>query len=449
MKPWGDDAVLALADAGVEAGLSAGADGVEVSVQHHWGGLTRFAASQIHQNVASEDAVIRVRAVIGGRVGVATTNDASAAGARQVALDALEAARLSPADPTFAGLAPASSYASVERYDEATAIAPPAVRAEAVASMVEAARDGQEAAGALKTGASERAIVTSDGCRAYGLLSEADHSVLMTGNGATSYANDAGWSLDMLDPPSAAALAAATCAAAADPAPIDPGRYDVVLMPAAVATLVEYLSDLAFNAKEYLEGQSAFCDRLGERVTSELVTIADDALAPDARGLPFDDEGTPRRRIELVQQGIAAGLAHDRSTAAAMGVDPTGHGLPAPNTNGPFCAYLVLEPGASSVEELIAGVERGLLVTRFWYTRVVNPMQTTLTGMTRDGTFLIEDGEVRGPVRNLRFNESVLDALSSCDGVGNELRRGGDEYIGSRMPAIRTRGFTFSSTTDH
>ncbi|MGH9183216.1 MAG: metallopeptidase TldD-related protein, partial [Acidimicrobiales bacterium] len=242
--------------------------------------------------------------------------------------------------------------------------------------------------------------------------------------------------------------AAATCAAAAAPADARPGTWEVVLLPSAVATLVDHLAG-AFSAKAYAEGRSALCDRLGTEVASPLVSLADDAVGEGAIGLPFDGEGTPRSRVELIRDGVAAGLVHDRATAAAAGVAPTGHGLVGPNPWGPYPSHLVVAPGHAGVDELVAGIEEGLLVTRFWYARTVNPKQALLTGMTRDGTFRIEGGGVGTPVRSLRFNQSILAALAACDGVGHDLGTCCDEGGDVRAPALRVRAFRFSSATDH
>jgi predicted Zn-dependent protease len=180
-----------------------------------------------------------------------------------------------------------------------------------------------------------------------------------------------------------------------------------------------------------------------------MVSIADDAPAHRPMTLPFDGEGTPTTRVDLIVEGIATGVVHDRATATAAGVASTGHGLPGPNPFGPFASSLVLAPGASSVDDLVAGVDRGLLVTRFWYTRTVNPKKTLITGMTRDGTFRIDGGEVGPPVRNLRYNVSILDCLSSCDGLGDRLHTSSDESGDSRAPAVRLRSFHFTSSSDH
>jgi PmbA protein len=427
-----------------------GADEVEVRVTRSWGGLARFARSSIHQHVATEDATVAVRVAVGTQVGTASSNDATAAGAAAVAGRALAAARVAPPDPAYPGLAgPAPLPAVPRRFDPETAAASPARRAEAVARLLGALGTTQEAAGAVSSSATEAALATSAGARHLGRATRAGLSAVVSTRAASGHTEDAAVSLDALDPAAAGAEAADTCARASDPGDVEPGTWTVVLGPSAVMTLLEHLALTAFAGKAFNEGRSAFSGRLGETVASSLVSVADDALADGAIGLPFDDEGTPRQRVELVTDGVATGVVHDRASAAAAGLTSTGHGLAAPNPWGPLALHLVLAPGRSSVGELVGGVERGLWVTRFWYTRTVNPKQTVITGMTRDGTFLIEDGRLGAPVRNLRFNQSILEALASCDGVGDRLRTCVDELGDSRAPAVRLRSFVFTSVSDH
>lgn len=456
-----------------------GADEVEARAVHAWGGLARFARSAIHQHVATDDTSISVRVVTAGRIGVVSTNDATPEGAAAAAARALAAARLSPPDERFPGLAGPTPLPTVgRRYDEATAAASPGRRAEAVAQLLARLGPGQEGAGAIATGATEVALVTTAGARLHALSSRAAASAVVmdggatggganggdatdggpsgggatgfgaTGGGASGHGEDSAVALDALDPGDVGARAAETATAAVDPVPVDPGTYQVVLLPAAVATLLDHLAS-AFSAKEHAEGRSPFSGHLGEACVSPLLDLADDALGQGALGAPFDGEGTPRQRVQLLSGGAALGLVHDRTTAAVAGAESTGHGYPAPNPFGPYPGHLVLAPGASSVDELVAGIDQGLMITRFWYTRDVNPKRTLITGMTRDGTFLIDGGRRGRPVRNLRYNQSILEALASCDGVGDTLRASSDEGSDIRSPALRLRSFTFTSASDH
>jgi predicted Zn-dependent protease len=240
-------------------------------------------------------------------------------------------------------------------------------------------------------------------------------------------------------------------ARSAHPRELAPGTYPVVLEPAATATLVMWLGYSAFGGKAVHEGRSPLSGRLGERVCSPLVTIVDDPTSPLLPGLPFDAEGTPKRRLPLIERGVAVGVTHDRWSAKLAGAPgSTGHALPAPNGAGGLATALLFEPGEQPLDALVAGLDRGLLVTRFHYTGLVHPTTSTLTGMTRDGTFWVEDGRVAYGVRNLRFTQSILDALDDVRGVGTETEVA-RSALGSavRAPAIGLGSFTFTSATAH
>ncbi|MGH3665189.1 MAG: metallopeptidase TldD-related protein, partial [Egibacteraceae bacterium] len=218
--------------------------------------------------------------------------------------------------------------------------------------------------------------------------------------------------------------------------------------PPAVATLAQYLSYVCFGGKAYVEGRSYAAGRLGEQAAAETVSIVDDARAPDVVGWPFDYEGTPTTAVDLIRDGRLAGVVHDRASARAAGTTSTGHALPAPSTLGALPLTPRFVPGEGSIENLVAGLERGLLVTRFHYTNVVNPKETSLTGMTRDGTFLVTDGRVTRAVRNLRFTQSALGALAACEAVSGETGWGNELFGGGgRQPALRLASFAFTGTT--
>jgi len=233
------------------------------------------------------------------------------------------------------------------------------------------------------------------------------------------------------------------------PGELAPGRYTVVLEPAAVAELVAFLAWLGLGAQSEQEGRSFLSGRMGERITGAGVTVVDDAFDPRSLGRPFDYEGTPRRRVSLIEDGVARAVVHDRRTARAAGVESTGHATAPPAVEGPLPYDLVLGTGTASLEELIASTARGILVTRFWYNRVVDARRTLVTGMTRDGTFLIEDGRIAGGLRNLRFNESVLEVLSRTEAAGRDAEPTQFDYSGNCVvvPALKVREFQFTGVT--
>lgn len=434
-----------------DVALGAGADGVLVLASRTAAGLTRFASSQIHQNTWREEIRIRVTAVVdGSRIGVASGTTLDPHGVRRIATDAVSAARVTPPDPDFGGLAPPAAYASVDRHDEATAAATPGDRAVLVARALDELAPDMEGAGFVETQEDEVFLASTEGMRAYAPRTHAAFSITAMGPGTSGFAEAVERSVAALDAQALAERAARKAELGRDPRALDPGRYTVVLEPPAVVTILEFLGFLGFGAKAFLEERSFVSGRLGERLVSSLVTIADDPLAPDALGLPFDFEGTPARRHILVEEGVARDVCWDRSTARRAGRVSTGHGLPIPSPDGPLPMSIRLEPGTTSLDDLIAGTERGLLVTRFHYANVVNEKEAILTGMTRDGTFVIEDGKLRHGVRNLRFTQNAIDALRDVEAVGDTTASGTDAFIGApRAPALRIAGFNFSSATTH
>lgn len=444
----GPDEVRRVADAALEL---PGADGVEVLFVHEWGGLTRFASSAIHQSTWSEDTGIRVRVVRGGRIGVAATNEFTPEGARAVAESAREIASVVSPDPLFPGLAPPRPVPERDGFDETTAGTTPEERAASVAELVAQPPPGFSAAGAYETRASEVAVANTEGQFCWAPASQASITTVVTGgDGGSGFAESFAASAAEVDPAAIGRRAADKATASRSPRALDPGRYTVVLEPAAVSTLVGFLAWIGFGGRLVAEGRSCLSGRSGERVAAPGITIYDDATAPGTLGIPFDFEGVPRRRVDLIERGVFRDAVYDMRTAKQVGTTTTGHALPPPNPEGPFPLNLFMEPGDSSVPEMISATGRGLLVTRFHYSNVVHPVESTITGMTRDGTFLIRDGEVAHPVRNLRFTQSILEALANTTAIGRETELASEFfYSASRVPALRIEGFHFSGRSDH
>jgi PmbA protein len=443
---YGSERLLETAKAALGVG---GADDVEALVMRRAGGLTRFASSRIHQSAWREDVSVRVRVVVdGNRVGTATVHDADPAAVRAAARRAAEVARTMPPDPGYPGMPGPAAYPRGGRWDGATAAADPATRAGLVAGVVGRLPSGVTAAGACETRQLEVAVANARGVRAAGATTAASFSILADAGSGTGWAEGTEPALADLDVAALGERAARKATDSRDPRDLAPGTYPVVLEPNAASVLVQWLGWLGFGAKAYDEGRSFLVGRLGQRVCSPLVTVVDDATAADGIGVGFDFEGVPRRRVTLIDQGVAAGLVYDFRTAAGHGVEPTGHGLPAPSAEGALPLHLAMLPGPTPQADLVAGLERGLLVTRFHYTNLVSLMDTTITGMTRDGTFWVEDGRVVGAVRNLRFTQSILGALSAVRAVGRETELAAEDgYGAARAPALAIDRFAFSSAT--
>jgi len=444
----GSDEVRRVADAALELPR---ADAVEVLFLHEWGGLTRFASSSIHQSTWREDTGLRVRVALGDRVGVAATNDFSPEGARGAAESAREMAEVVAPDPHFPGLAPVDPVQDASRFDEATSRTTPERRAEGVAELVARCGAGFVAAGAFETMASEIAVANSRGQFCWAPTTLASLTTVVTGGeGGSGFAETFGPRIDDVDADAIGRRAADKAIGSQAPRDLEPGRFTVVLEPSAASTLVGFLAWIGFGGRQLLEGRSCLSGREGERVAAEAITIVDDARGPGSLGLPFDFEGVPRARVPLIERGVFRGGVYDLRTAKLGGTTTTGHALPSPNPEGPFPLNLFMEPGEASLQEMIASTERGLLVTRFHYSNVVHPVESTITGMTRDGTFLIERGEVAHPVKNLRFTQSILEALTDTTMLGRDTELASEFFFSaSRVPALKIASFNFSGRSDH
>jgi predicted Zn-dependent protease len=447
-EPLGRAGVERLADPAL-ALVGGPVAGVEAVVLRRRAGLARFANSQIHQHVETDTIAVHLRVVTDdGRVGVAAATTDDPAEVAVAAATAARLARVCPPDPDFPGFAPAAEVGQVP-VDRAVLDASAALRASGVAAVVAAVPRGFEAAGAYATGGDELGVCTSAGQRVYTVRSSTTLTVVVSGPSSAGYAEAGGRHLDDVDPARVGERAAGKARAGADPVEVLPGAWLVVLEPAASGALVQFLAFVGFGGRELLEGRSFLAHRLGEQVVDPRITIVDDGGSTETLGLPVDYEGTPKQRVELIRGGVAHAAVHDRYTARRAGVASTGHALPAPNPHGPVATDPLLLPGdGGALEDLVAGVERGLLVTRFHYTNVVNAVHTTITGMTRDGTFLVEDGRVTRAVRNLRFTQSILEALSGVEAVSSETAYASELFFGgARCPGLRLPAFTFTSTT--
>ncbi len=426
------------------------AEQTEALIEARRESLTRFANNEIHQNVTSTNHTLTLRVRVGRRTGSASTNRLDSSGLRQVADRALAIARLSPEDPGLPDLAPPAPIPALDAFVPATAASTPEERAAAVGPvMADAAARDLNAAGALSTLATAVGFANSRGVFAFQPETYSQFTCTVRS------ANSSGWvdrhrrDVRALDAAGLGRVAIEKAERSRNPGAIEPGRYTVVLEPNAVAELVSFLGTLGLGAQADQEGRSFMGGRIGERITGERATLVDDPYDPRAFGRPFDPEGSPRQRVTLIERGIARGVVHDRRTALKAGAESTGHATPPPGTEGPLPFSLVLSQGDTALEQLIASTERGILVTRFWYNRVVDAKQTLITGMTRDGTFVIEDGKLTRGLRNLRFNESVLGALERADAWGRDAEPTVFDYVGNCVvaPALRVRDFRFTGVS--
>ncbi|MGA7989660.1 MAG: metallopeptidase TldD-related protein [Candidatus Dormiibacterota bacterium] len=407
--------------------------------------LTRFASNEIHQSVAERSRSVRVRLIDDGRIGVGEVRGFGAA-AVQRALAAAEESRRVTTNPEVSPLPhPDGLGGGPVAFSAATAAATPEQRAELVSIVTGAANaHAINAYGALSTATRSTAIVTSAGIRRAATTTQASLVTVARGDDGGGYASRHSADIDALDVDGLAGEVVDTCMRNQHATAIDPGDYEVVLSPYAVTDLLEHLAWVGFSALATQEHRSFM--RMDEQLMSTLVTIRDDAAARNVFPFPFDAEGVSTQRLNLIDRGVCAGVVYDTPTALRDGVESTGHSLPQPNTWGPLPRHLVMDAGDTPREEMVRSVSRGLYVTRFWYVRDVHPLRTVITGMTREGTFLIEDGRITRPVRDLRFTQSIVAALAGVVQVSREQRLElGEGESGVLSPWLHINRFTFSS----
>jgi predicted Zn-dependent protease len=423
------------------------ADDTEVFFHEGESNLTRFANNTIHQNVSITNAEVVVRVAFGKKVGVASSNTLETA---KNALDeACRIARVSEDSPTYAGMPAPLPVKHIHAFDDAAAGCDAAGRAARVKNVVEEAkRVGAIAAGAYSTNINQVAVANSKGIQVHHSGTDVNLNIVMMKGGGSGTAFGMGWRLSDVDEVSAAKMVASRTLATDKPRDIEPGEYAVVLEPQAVAVLARFLAYLGFNGKAYQEKRSFMSGKMGARVTGELITLVDDGLDPAGMPLPFDFEGVPKTRVVFIDKGVATGMCYDTATAAAGHTQSTGHALPGGSTYGPLPLNLAMAPGDSSLEKMIESTAKGLLVCNFHYANVAEPMKTVVTGMTRFGLFLIEDGRVVCPVKNLRFTQNVLEAFASATALTS--RREPAEGPGGMMlvPGMKCTSFNFSGKTE-
>jgi predicted Zn-dependent protease len=446
--------LLTLAERTLGHAERAGATEAEVLIMAEDAALTRFANSEIHQNVAEANVRVAVRFVVGRRVGVASTGRLDETALVGVAERAADIARHTAERQDWGGLpsragSDTASIVESAGYSGSTADATPELRADGVRAVIAAAdAAGVVASGSFSTGVEAHAVANSHGIRSATRRTVSQVLTVQMGpDGGNGYAEACAVDATTLDPGAIGREAAEKARASARPILLEPGAYPVVLEEYAVVDLLDMLGYLGFSALA-VEEERSFVEP-GRVVGSELVSIWDDGHDPSGMPLAIDYEGVPKERVELIDQGVCREVVYDAETAARAGRRSTGHGLPAPNPYGPFPLNMLMAGGDATRDELIGGLDRGLLVTRFHYTNPVHPKLAIVTGMTRDGTFLVEGGRIVGPVKNLRYTQSYLEAIAGVEAVGRDRRvlRG---FLGGAVVApLRIAAWEFTGATEH
>jgi predicted Zn-dependent protease len=415
----------------------------EIVVMGGVSALTRFANSFIHQNVAEEGYSVSLRVAVDGRVNSSTTT--SLDNLDEFVDRTIEIAELQQVDENWPGITPPLDVTDPNHYDEQTAEATPGERAAKVADFV-AAGPGMRAAGFCETVGQSVAFVNTAGHRTVGRYSVATLDGIQQIDGAAGSGHATSKHFAGIDGTAVGTLAADRARRGLDAYDIKPGEYEVILAPECVGTIAIFLAFYGFNGKQHAEGQSFV--ELGKRQLDASINLFEDATDPRALGVGFDAEGSPRQRLDLVRNGVCEAITHDRRTAKKAGTQSTGHGDPGSEQYGPVATHIFLDGGTTPVDEMIASIERGLYVATFNYCRVLDPKALTVTGLTRNGTFMIENGKITGAVTNMRFTQSFVEALGQgrVEDLGDDARFADSEFGPGMMhvPSLHLERWNFT-----
>lgn len=424
----------------------AGLTDVEISLASTADSLTRFANNQIHQNVSERATTMSVRTVVDGRTARASTNRLHRDGIQAVVDEAIALARASEPSEQLA-LYEDPTICDGQHYSEAAASCTPYDRAAGVGEAIRIVEaQNQIAAGIYSTAENVEVLMNSRGLFRYYFDTLTQFSITAMAGDSSGWAKATSAIHQDVVPAELAEQAARKASLSKDPRGIAPGRYTVILEPAAVLDLVGQIF-MDFSGTAIADQRSFLNDRMGEKIFGSNITIYDDVAFPLQTGPPFDGEGTPRRALKLVKEGVPRQVAYSRMAARRAEAEPTGHGFPLPNEHGEAPVNIVIAGGSTSTEEMIASTPNGILVTRFWYIREVEPYEKVMTGMTRDGTFLIRDGEIACGVRNFRFNQSIVEMLRNVESLTASERASGEEAFDMVVPGMKVHDFSFTEVT--
>lgn len=432
------------------AKVGKGSRQAEVFINNSSDSLTRYADNVITQNVHSDEIIsVALRVIHNGKTARTATNQLDDKSLRSLVDHAFELARHQKKDPKILGLTTPQKYQSLDKYSEYTASLSPQDRMETVRSAVDkCARQGLLGSGTFSNSSGVFVLANSKGLFGFHKRSLASFALTVINGEVTGWANSVSYDAQELDLKKITQTAIDKAIKGSDLTEIPPGRYTVILEPAATAGLLAPMAWTGFGALRYYEGRSFLSGKLGKKIMSDKITIVDDAYHSLINGMPFDFEGMPKKKIVLIEQGVAENIVYDRETAKKAKTQSTGHALPQPNTMGPVPTTMIMQPGDASLEDMIKSTERGILVTQFHYTNMLEPLKLVMTGLTRNGTFLITKGRITQGVKNMRFTESVLKAFSNVEMVSRDLKCQHVFFGGGFVtPALKIRDFNFSSKT--
>ncbi|OGC94755.1 MAG: hypothetical protein A2142_07675 [candidate division Zixibacteria bacterium RBG_16_48_11] len=418
------------------------AEGTEVLYQGTNRSLTRYANNQIHQNVAEVSQDISIRTIVGrksGRISLNKTDDKSL---QEAVERAIAMAKSQEDDPNFVPLPGPQKFAKLNNFVQSTLECSPEERADGVMRVIQACQKKELiGSGAFEVSTSHGAYGNSKGSFGYYQETEADFSVSAAKGDSTGWSDQTEKDVKKIKPEILAEKATEKALRGVNPKSLEPGTYTVILEPYCLREMYFMLAFTTLTAQAIQEKRSYLTDKMGTKVVGDNITLVDDAYDPEVIGVPGDAQGMPKKRVVFFDHGVAKEVVYDLVTAAKDGKESTGHGGPLPNSFGPFPGNGILMPGDSTLEEMIASTEKGVYISRFHYVNIVDPRQVMITGMTRDGTFWIENGKIAYPVKNMRFTQSVIELLKNVELLENKTKTFG----GTRFPGLKVKEFQFTS----
>lgn len=424
---------------------------IEVVVDRKRSNVVRFARSIFHQGVIESDCDVYVKVIAGKKVGMACTNSLDKNALKDCFKQAVRIAEHVKEEPFDIALPGPVSYGRINSYFDTTAEITDKEKVSIISKgFKKAAKAGVVQSGALTTTAGELAVLNSNGVEAYHPYTAAHLYIVSTkGEGASGFKSAFSKDISGIDIPGVMRVSAQNCLSAESPREIEPGVYRTLLEPSAVSELIHWLAYTGLGSKNFHEGTSFLSGRLGKKITGENVTIYDDGLDMNGMAVPFDMEGTPKRKVPLIEKGMARGVVYDSFTAALEGRATTGNAPFPEDTDGALPYNVFMEGGSLKPGDMLGMLGRGILVKSFHYVNgLLNPKETVMTGMTRHGTFFVDDGRIRHPVRPMRFTENIIKAFKRIEGISRdvELFSNQDFPLSSiSVPYLLIDGFNFTS----
>jgi predicted Zn-dependent protease len=434
---------------------------VELWAHRRRSAITRYAKDEVHQNALADETYVQARVAVKNAVGVASANSLEPADLRRLIADARAAAELSVPNADWPGLAGPSTFGEPRSFDATTADANALEQAGPIREIAAAAKaKGMRSAGTHQVELVEEAIANTNGAAAYAPMTWAYlRALVLTDKGGSGWGEDLAQRTAALDTAGVAERAIAKAARDHDRAQLDPGDYEAVFEELALAEVLRFVSLTGLTGQTLKDGRSFMAGadgktRFGEQVTGPKLSLWDDALDPRTLAIPFDPEGTPKKRVTCLESGIARAVVHDRQSARWSGAQSTGHAAdPRRYAPGGHAGNLTMAGGDATREQLIASVKKGVLITRFHYTNTPDPKRATMTGTTRDGTFLIENGEITRALANVRYRMSALDLFAGIDLMGKQRlvrdwwSSNGMGSIVCLAPAVKVARATFTGSS--